>query len=342
MSSNEDYWAAGISPDRLGKSPLSEYMGKNVEGAAEEWVPQDAPHPEDEVDETAVELEKGFRTLTLDEVENLPDPEWLVKDFLPADSFATLVGAPASTKSFWALDVACCIAAGLPFNGHAVKEGNVLYFVGEGLRGFKWRVEAWRLAHPEANIEALYRNLRVVPDVPKVLDAQQVGMMVNTAKKIHETGTLRLFIIDTLARALVGGEENSAKDMGLAVDACETVRRRTGSTALVVHHTNKEGIQERGSTALRGQADTTLMVKHDDSTKITTLTVAKMKDWESGGVHEYILQGFGKSVVLAPHNKPGQDAYNKPAQDHYRQPFRAPLTKEDFVERARRRREEPF
>jgi hypothetical protein len=244
-----------------------------------------------------------FKTLNLFQIRDLPDPEWLVSRYLQADSFAVLYGAPGSSKSFWALDVAMSIATGIDFHGSEVKKGQVLMAAGEGLRGLKWRIEAWMMAHPEAEEADVLANLRIIPDVPHLLDERHSAMLLNTAEAMTEVqgaDPLRLVIVDTWARAMVGGDENSQKDAGLAVNACERVRRLTGSSVLVVHHSGTEGTRERGSTALRGAADTSLMMTLEESSRISNVIVKKMKDGESGHSALYTLKPFGHSVVLTP------------------------------------------
>ena len=280
-------------------SVLSQYMGKNAKGP-DYWYPDETQEkPEDPA---ADKVAPRFKTMNLDQIRDLPDPEWLIDKYLQVDSFGVLFGPPASTKSFWALDIACCVAAGIPFNDHQVKQGQVLYAVGEGLRGLKWRIEAWLLAHPEVDEATLRRNLMVIPQVPHLLEKHHVAMLHNTAVYMHERGPdpLRLTIVDTWARSLVGGDENSQKDAGMAIDACETVRHLTGASVLVVHHTGADGLRERGSTALRAAADTSIMAQHDEGTRSTSIVIKKMKDAESGAVSRYQLRHFGHSVVLAP------------------------------------------
>jgi RecA-family ATPase len=48
-----------------------------------------------------------------------------------------------------------------------------------------------------------------------------------------------LVVIDTLARCMVGADENSARDMGEAIDALDRLRRAAGSCVLPVHHMGK-------------------------------------------------------------------------------------------------------
>jgi hypothetical protein len=285
------------------------------------------------LDPEAPELPK-FRTLSLRDIQELPDPEWLVSRYLQADSFAVLYGAPGSTKSFFALDMALCIATGLEFHGSDVKQGQVLYAAGEGLRGLKWRIEAWMLAHPEASEEDVITNLRIIPDVPHLLDAAHATKLLNTAELMADAETpLRLVIVDTWARAMVGGDENSQKDSGLAVHACERVRKATGATIMVVHHTGTEGTRERGSTALRGAADTSLMAQHEEMTRYTTVTVKKMKEGEAGHAGIFSLRPFGHSVVLQPVRHPGGVPASAPA----------PVRDRDFyARRAAEKKSGPF
>lgn len=243
-----------------------------------------------------------FELLSPSAMVNLPDPEWLVESVLPADTFACLFGAPGSTKSFWALDAACCVATGYDLHGSkVVKPGRVIYAAGEGHRGLKWRLEAWKLAHPDADLEALERNLRILPRSVRLLEELDAVKILNTAVACSVDGPLSLLIVDTWARAMTGGDENSSRDTGLAIDVCETVRARTGATVLVVHHSNVEGGRERGSGALKGAADAQMRMEKDEKTGVVQFSCVKMKDSEEFETRQFVLSQFGHSAVLLPH-----------------------------------------
>ena len=303
----------GDSNERSSGSVLSQYMGKNAGGPDQEyWYPEEAL--EGPTDPEAEKALPKFATLSLDDVRDLPDPEWLVEKYLTTDAFGVVFGPPASTKSFWVLDLGLCIAAGIPFNGHATKQGHFLYAIGEGLRGLKWRIEAWMLAHPEVDEDQVRKHLHIIPDVPHLLEKDHVSRLHNTAEHLHTNSEtpLQLVALDTWARSLVGGDENSQKDAGLAIDACERVRRLTGASVLVVHHTGADGLRERGSTALRAAADLSLMVNHDETNRSTSVVIKKMKDGESGLVSRYQLTPFGRSVTLSPLSTGVPAGYHKP------------------------------
>jgi hypothetical protein len=75
-----------------------------------------------------------------------------------------------------------------------------------------------------------------------------------------------LVVFDSLARCMVGADENSAKDCGQVVDAlhrlCERTPKRRG-VILPVHHTGKDGKTFRGSSVFEAGADTVYAVTKD-------------------------------------------------------------------------------
>jgi len=111
-----------------------------------------------------------------------------------------------------------------------------------------------------------------------------------------------LVVVDTLARTLIGGEENSNKDMGIYVDTCGLLTRTIGCAVLLVHHVGKSGYGPRGATSLPASSDQTIeLVAEDD---VIRVKYAKNKDNESG-MAQYLSKvkvqtDYGESVVLIP------------------------------------------
>ena len=85
--------------------------------------------------------------------------------------------------------------------------------------------------------------------------------------------------------------------MGLFIDACGRIQRATGAAMLVIHHTGKNGSNERGSSALRGAADVMVKLSNEDGTIV--LQSSKVKDGEPFAPHYTLLQRDG-SCVLVP------------------------------------------
>ena len=228
---------------------------------------------------------KTFRVLSPDDLEQLPPPQWLLRDRLP-EGQTWVYGEPGSGKTFLALDWALTVAAsGL----------NVLYFVGEGVTGFARRVAAWRAAR-KPDLTGFY----AIPQAPHLLDPSSVEALRDTVAEYSPA----LVVIDTFARASVGGEENSARDVGMAIDALDGLQRDYGCSSLVIHHSNKSGSGERGSSAIRGAADATWEV-------VAGLQVSgdivgaqafcrKMKDAEPPMPILFQLRPYGDSAVVHP------------------------------------------
>ena len=115
-----------------------------------------------------------------------------------------------------------------------------------------------------------------------------------------------LIVIDTISRALCGGDENSSKDMGAIVYATSVLQERTGAHIQWLHHVPLDGGERmRGHGALLGALDTTVHVAKADT--VRTATVVKANDAEEGAQIAFTLE----SVVIA--------------RDHDQQETTAPL-----------------
>jgi AAA domain-containing protein len=232
------------------------------------------------------------KLLTVAALLTMEPPEPLIGDLLAHNSLAVLYGPPGSYKTFVALDWALCIAGGLPWQGRGVRAGPVLYVAAEGSAGLGARVEAWVegfRADPPA-------RFRAYPDTVNLREAGQRDTLAEWAT----TDRPGLVVFDTLARSMVGGDENSARDMGELIDGAEQVRAASGATVLLVHHTTKDGTSIRGSSALQGAADSLVEAKADG--RLVTLSCAKQKDAASFEPvrlrAEPVALAKGSSVVL--------------------------------------------
>jgi len=200
-----------------------------------------------------------WRLLSAAEVLTLPPVEWLIENELPAGGLTVLYGASGSGKSFLALDYALQVA----------QQDEVVYIAGEGLSGYPDRLLAWRNHYKQA-----IDRFHLVDDAIPMLDEEAVREFCSAVIPLSP----KLIVIDTLARCMLGGDENSAKDMGLFIHACNTIQRLTGAAVLVVHHTGKNRNSERGSSALRGGADSMIELSNDDG--LISVNCTKSKDSE--------------------------------------------------------------
>lgn len=236
-----------------------------------------------------------FRLFTINDLRTLPPPQWLIEDIIGLNTFGVLYGQPGEAKSFVALDMALSVATGHIWHSHPVKRRGVVYVVAEGGRAIAPRVEAWLKRAAISDVDGAFFLLEA-PQVHKSADLNKL------LKVVEGVGELGLVVIDTLARAFVGGEENSAKELGEWIDNARKVQVATGATVLVVHHGGKPGDGgprlERGSSALRGAADTMVKVKLDKGTRIITLECDKQKDAEPFDTIKFKLDCFPVDETL--------------------------------------------
>lgn len=203
--------------------------------------------------------------------------DWLFRDLLEREALALLFGDPGAGKSFAALGMAACAATGTPWHGHRVKSGPVAYIAGEGHAGVARRLKGWEVHHGVSLKDApLFVSRRAVP----MLDADAVDALVHELD--HLPARPLLVIVDTMARSMGGGEENSAADVGAFVAACDRLRERYGATVLIIHHAGHgDKSRARGSSALRAAVDVEMgLCRAGDNDAVLVLSCSKAKDSE--------------------------------------------------------------
>ncbi|HDQ1114824.1 TPA: AAA family ATPase [Escherichia coli] len=205
--------------------------------------------------------------------------DYVVKGIIPAVSLCSIYGASGSYKSFLAGSWACHVSTGRHWGGRRVAHGAVLYVVGEGGIGVPRRVRAWEVVHGE-QVKNLYLvNRPIFPAAPFDVDE-----MVIAARQVErETGKpVRMIILDTLARCFGGNDENDSRDMGAFIRGCDELKRRTGATVLVVHHSGKDETKgARGSSAFRASLDAEYRIRREDAgSEALVISCTKMKDAE--------------------------------------------------------------
>ena len=216
--------------------------------------------------------------------------DYTIKGHLPSNSLCSVYGPSGSYKSFLAVSWACHIAAGLKWSGKSVSGGSVLYIVGEGGIGVPRRIKAWENVYNDAvPLDNFYLvNRPVFPVRP-----DEANQVVIAAKQVEATTgePVKFIVIDTLARCFGGNDENDARDMGAFIEGCDLIKRETGATLLVVHHSGKdEGKGARGSSAFRAALDAEFHVKREGDGGALVLTCTKMKDSEEQPQRAYDLR----------------------------------------------------
>jgi hypothetical protein len=216
-----------------------------------------------------------FRIYNEQDLTSRPEAPYIVKGAVVKGSLIAVIAPPDIGKTFLSLDLALHLAAGQPhwLGKKILTAGPVFYVVAEGAGRFKLRYLAWKQVHRVTRPLPFYWVDQPVP----LLDGKAAHAFIRQVAPIKPT----LIKFDTLSRCLAGADENSAKDMGKAVEVLDELRSRTGACVSVLHHTKKDGTVERGSSVLRGAVDTILTLHEDkDDPNVLTLKCERQKDAE--------------------------------------------------------------
>ena len=201
---------------------------------------------------------RRFTPYSMEAIRTEPLPEWLVDEVLTRGGLAVIYGPSGHGKTFVTLDLCLSLATGRPWQGHDTTHAPVVYVSGEGAAGIRVRVDAWE-RHHGCQAGAFF----VVKEAVSLTDEWEVSEFISVLGR-SDIGP-KLIVFDTLARCFGGGDENSAQDMGKAIGAVAKIQREFDCAVVLVHHSGRQGGHERGSTALRGAADTMLTVTKDKS-----------------------------------------------------------------------------
>lgn len=198
------------------------------------------------------------RTISLDAIEAVLTCNHLVKGWLSATGLSMLFGPSNAGKTFVALDIAMHVAAGEPWRGCKVAGGPVFYIAAEGGSGVLNRLAAFKREHPQM-ATAPFHLLPVGVDLHGRDDTEVIADLLRELSPV-------LVVVDTLARSIGDGDENTAKDAAMFIKNCDIIREATGAHVMVVHHTGKDEERgARGSSALRAAVDTEILVSASHS-----------------------------------------------------------------------------
>jgi hypothetical protein len=227
--------------------------------------------------------------------------EQIVKRLLLAGSLFVVFGESNSGKTFWVLDLALAIASGNTWRGRMTRKGLVIYVAGEGASSVRVRVVAYRTANPD---RCAGLPFAIIPQAVDFLNPESIAALIETIRAAEtDCGEKAiLVIIDTFARAIAGGDENSSQDVGVAVAGADRIRVEIGCCVGFVHHAGKDPSKgARGSSALRAATDTEILIEGQSGPR--TATVTKQRDLECGEAMPFELD----AVVIGTDPDDGQD-----------------------------------
>lgn len=349
----------GLKPERIGAGTIYYYAGQNgwvpehemvlngaledasASGAGQELIealsrPLPAHDPETgEVIEPAPATPGSLPVVIGEQYRGLPRREMLVKGLFGVGELSVTYGAPKTGKSFLLTSCALAIACGDPdWFGYRIKRaGLVIYCIMEGVGGFPNRLAAWsertgrivpnqfayvpvrlRFLAPEGAKPGLGRRKIIAEDI---LRLQRLVAEVEA----QAGQPCVMLVIDTVARAMTGRDENDTQDMGEFVDACGELQNLPSKPHVaLVHHESKSGTM-RGSSALVGAGDTMVHVERTEAGE-RQWCVEFSKDDADGKAHVFDLELVTidrdedgdevTSCVVRDEGSPAQKANTKP------------------------------
>lgn len=243
------------------------------------------------------------------------DANDFVEGLLTSGTMSVVYGPSNCGKTFFVLDLALHVAQGEPWRGREVDKGAILYLSLEGAQGVRNRISAFRKHH---GLEDDQLPFVVMPKPVNLLDSDaDVAAVIQLSEYVAAATGLpvRMIIIDTLSRAMAGGNENSSEDMTALINNCDRIRSATAAHVSIVHHSGKDEARgARGHSSLRAATDTEIEIKREAGAPYSSVRIAKQRDLEAGEPFAFTLTCVelgrntrGKSVVSCVVSEVGED-----------------------------------
>ncbi len=202
-----------------------------------------------------------------------PPIPWVIEGMLACGSVALFVGTGGSKKTYSLLDLAACVANGLPWLKFPTVQGPVLVIDEEsGDRRLKHRFMEVMRAHEASELTPIWYTTIAGFNLRNPVDVAHVSGLIEQVQP-------SLVIMDALVDLMPGGDENAAQDVHPVFHALRQMAEHYQCAIIVVHHSGKSG-EYRGSTSMHGAVDLMLMVKSPPKEKYVVFETVKVRDTE--------------------------------------------------------------
>lgn len=198
----------------------------------------------------------GPRFLSTEECAHAPAREYVVKGLLTRGDVACIFGEPGAGKSLIAPYIGYQVAHGESAFGMRTKQGTVFYVAAEDAYGMQGRVQA--LAQRQGHTPD-FRLIEGISDLSE--DSDHLEWLAEQVAEHRPS----LIVIDTLAMAFPGLEENDAQAMSRVIVVGRQLAEHGAAVIFIHHGTKADGSTPRGHSVFNGALDVSMhLAKGDD------------------------------------------------------------------------------
>ena len=165
--------------------------------------------------------------------------EWLIEGLWEYDSVGLIVAPPKSYKSTLITNMAIAVASGKPFDGRKVIQGGVLILQGENsLVAEKSRM----------------MNIAGTTDLPIYYVQSSINLdNIEVLKRTIIENNIKMLVIDPLYLLFGSGNMNHQVDVTPKLRNLTELRKETGCSIILVHHTRKtDGSSDLSTSDING------------------------------------------------------------------------------------------
>jgi hypothetical protein len=200
------------------------------------------------------------------------------------------------------LHMACGMDLG-PLKVHG--QGAVIYYALEGQHAINLRVEAWKreMRNRGKTLPASIPLFTVTKPANFIKEANRVteaSKIIAAAKYAANTGLpLKAIVLDTLTKAMSGGDQNSVEDTSHLFEIVSLVREAgVTATIIFVHHKARQG-HVRGSSNIEAEPDMLLdITKKGDVIK---MKIARARSIEDGATFHFNISSIELGTTTQGH-----------------------------------------
>ena len=246
-----------------------------------------------------------FNIVRVDEIEEFdPTDFWLIEDFWENGSVG-IIGAPSkSFKSTFALNLACAVATGKPFDGREVKQGAVLIIQGEN-----------NLSMEQHKIYAITGSTTPPPIyfVEDNITMEHIHKLENDMRELE----IKLLIIDPMYLLFGNGDINRHQDIVSRLETLSRISKNIGCAIMLIHHSRKlergakiQTADMYGSAFIEGWYESMILLQRKSNNSSTMTTY--FRNHKSGDVYDLVVDDNMGCKVYA---RKGESVYDEPTLD---------------------------